>query len=193
MGTVDHPNCVRLWDVFQDKDTLCLVLDLLTGGTVSFLCKFSPQLNSQVTACRTLCVPTKNVNDATAYEACSRPSTKPLRPFQVLDRILELASFTEQQAASVMADVLNALHYLHNIGITHRDLKPENLLYVTSDPSSPHYNLIKLVDFGLAKLQSSSSNLSTVCGTPYFIAPEILEEEHVTYGSEVQKTLNPKP
>jgi len=85
----------------------------------------------------------------------------------------------------VMADVLNALHYLHNIGITHRDLKPENLLYVTSDPSSPHYNLIKLVDFGLAKLQSSSSNLSTVCGTPYFIAPEILEEEHVTYGSEV--------
>ncbi len=41
----------------------------------------------------------------------------------VLDRILELESFTEQQAASVMADVLNALHYLHNIGITHRDLK----------------------------------------------------------------------
>lgn len=35
MGTVDHPNCVRLWDVFQDKDTLSLVLDLLTGGTVS--------------------------------------------------------------------------------------------------------------------------------------------------------------
>jgi len=66
-----------------------------------------------------------------------------------------------------------------------RDLKPENLLYVTNDPASPNYNVIKIVDFGLAKLQDSKSNLQTVCGTPYFIAPEILEEKHTTYGAEV--------
>lgn len=40
-----------------------------------------------------------------------------------------------------------------------RDLKPENLLYVTSDPESPNYNVIKIVDFGLAKLQNEKSNL----------------------------------
>lgn len=45
----------------------------------------------------------------------------------VLDRILEIASFTEAQAASVAADVLNALHYLHNIGITHRQGVPQGL------------------------------------------------------------------
>mmetsp|Transcript_39907 Transcript_39907/g.78153 ORF Transcript_39907/g.78153 Transcript_39907/m.78153 type:complete len:564 (+) Transcript_39907:113-1804(+) len=136
MGQVDHPNCVKLWDVFSDAERLSLVLDLLTGGTV-------------------------------------------------LDRILEIESFSEVSAASVMVDVLNALHYLHNIGITHRDLKPENLLYVTSDPTSPQYNVIKIVDFGLAKLQNDKSSLQTVCGTPYFIAPEILEEKHATYGAEV--------
>uniref|UniRef100_A0A6U4N5F2 cGMP-dependent protein kinase n=2 Tax=Hemiselmis andersenii TaxID=464988 RepID=A0A6U4N5F2_HEMAN len=136
MGQVDHPNCVKLWDVFSDPDRLSLVLDLLTGGTV-------------------------------------------------LDRILEIESFSEVSAASVMVDVLNALHYLHNIGITHRDLKPENLLYVTSDPTSPEYNVIKIVDFGLAKLQNDKNHLQTVCGTPYFIAPEILEEKHATYGAEV--------
>jgi len=136
MAQVDHPNCVKLWDVFSDPERLCLVLDLLTGGTV-------------------------------------------------LDRILEVESFTEGQAASVIADVLNALHYIHNIGITHRDLKPENLLYVTNDPSSDQYNVIKIVDFGLAKLQDDKSSLQTVCGTPYFIAPEILDEEHKTYGAEV--------
>lgn len=64
-------------------------------------------------------------------------------------------------------------------------LQPENLLYGSSDPTSEAYNVIKLVDFGLAKLQSNTSNLQTVCGTPYFIAPEILEENHTTYGSEV--------
>lgn len=66
-----------------------------------------------------------------------------------------------------------------------RDLKPENLLYVTGDPASSSYNVIKVVDFGLAKLQNEKSNLQTMCGTPYFIAPEILNEEHSTYGAKV--------
>jgi serine/threonine protein kinase len=41
---------------------------------------------------------------------------------------------------------------LHSVGIVHRDLKPENLLYATNIESSPHYNTIKVADFGLAKI-----------------------------------------
>lgn len=58
----------------------------------------------------------------------------------VLDRILELESYTEAQAACVIADVLNALHYLHNIGITHRDLKV-CFSFLPREPNSsfPHF------------------------------------------------------
>jgi len=40
-----------------------------------------------------------------------------------MDRIIAIDHFSEKDAAAVTADVLNAIHYLHNIGITHRDLK----------------------------------------------------------------------
>ena len=53
----------------------------------------------------------------------------------------------------------------------HRDLKPENLLYSTTDEDSS----IKIADFGLAKLLHSDSLMQTACGTPGYVAPEILE------------------
>ena len=54
-----------------------------------------------------------------------------------------------------------------------RDLKPENLLY--GDPDNE--NTLKLADFGLAKLLDSKSMLNTACGTPGYVAPEILESK----------------
>jgi calcium/calmodulin-dependent protein kinase I len=56
--------------------------------------------------------------------------------------------------------------------IVHRDLKPENLLY--QDPGEN--SAILVADFGLAKVVGTDSLLNTTCGTPSYIAPEILRE-----------------
>jgi len=106
----------------------------------------------------------------------------------VLDRILLNDFFSEKDAACVTVDVVNALHFLHNMGVSHRDLKPQNLLYASSDPASPEYNTVKVADFGLASFYGDQSVMSTVCGTAEYLAPEMLDQLQgggIGYGPEV--------
>eukprot|EP00918_Siedleckia_nematoides_P065072 GHVU01141474.1.p1 GENE.GHVU01141474.1~~GHVU01141474.1.p1 ORF type:complete len:480 (-),score=77.65 GHVU01141474.1:258-1628(-) len=109
----------------------------------------------------------------------------------VMDRIVETDHFSERQAAKVTSGVLMALEHIHALGIAHRDLKPENLMYKSHDVNSPDYDTVKVTDFGLANWNRSnrSDTMSTACGTPNFIAPEIIlvDEgiERNTYGTAV--------
>uniref|UniRef100_A0A1I8FY28 non-specific serine/threonine protein kinase n=1 Tax=Macrostomum lignano TaxID=282301 RepID=A0A1I8FY28_9PLAT len=89
----------------------------------------------------------------------------------LFDAISQVVKFNETQAAHMVADMANALFYLHSRNIVHRDLKPENLLvYRTKDNRIS----LKLGDFGLA--MEVEKPIYTVCGTPTYVAPEILEE-----------------
>ncbi|XP_066566148.1 calcium/calmodulin-dependent protein kinase type 1B [Amia ocellicauda] len=97
---------------------------------------------------------------------------------ELLDRILERGMYTEWDASEVIRQVLDAVCYLHRLGIVHRDLKPENLLFDTPFEDSK----IVISDFGLSKMEEQGA-LSTACGTPAYIAPELLEQQ--TYGKEV--------
>ncbi|KAL5017608.1 hypothetical protein ScPMuIL_007197 [Solemya velum] len=63
------------------------------------------------------------------------------------------------------------MNYLHDQGITHRDLKPENILLA----SDSNETLIKVTDFGLSKFVDAGSIMRTFCGTPTYLAPEILK------------------
>ena len=95
---------------------------------------------------------------------------------ELFDRIVSKGSYSEREASEVIASVTSAIQYLHNIGIVHRDLKPENLIYLSPDMDSP----IKITDFGLAKFRSTkldSSSMTTACGTPGYVAPEVLKNE----------------
>ncbi|XP_059537145.1 serine/threonine-protein kinase MARK2-like [Myotis daubentonii] len=76
---------------------------------------------------------------------------------------------TEQEARAAFRQLVSALQYCHHRGIAHRDLKPANILLETN-------GLMKLADFGFAK-ETKGQNLSTFCGTIYYMAPEIFKHQ----------------
>ncbi|KAK3577896.1 hypothetical protein CHS0354_008290 [Potamilus streckersoni] len=124
-----HPNIVQLLDVFEDKNYVYLVMELVTGG-------------------------------------------------ELFDRIVEKGSYTEKDASNLIRQVLEAVDYMHEQGVVHRDLKPENLLYYSIDEDSK----IMISDFGLSKMEDSGT-MATACGTPGYVAPEVLAQK--PYGKEV--------
>lgn len=94
-----------------------------------------------------------------------------MRGGELFDRITERGHFTEADAITLAVKLLDAVKYLHSMGIAHRDLKPENMLMTERGPGAE----VKITDFGLSKLfDSQSATLQTPCGTPGYIAPEVL-------------------
>lgn len=81
----------------------------------------------------------------------------------------EGTSYTEGDAAGVISKLLEALHHCHSLGIVHRDMKPENIMFGADGE-------VRIVDFGLAK--ESVAKMSTFAGTPYFMAPEVLNHNY---------------
>ncbi|KAI8799950.1 kinase-like domain-containing protein [Cladochytrium replicatum] len=82
----------------------------------------------------------------------------------------------EGEARRLFKQIVESLKYLRSQSITHRDLKPENYL-VTED------HQLKLADFGVAK-GMDAANLNTMCGTPIYLAPEVIEQKF-SYDSRV--------
>uniref|UniRef100_A0A674J8Z1 Calcium/calmodulin dependent protein kinase ID n=1 Tax=Terrapene triunguis TaxID=2587831 RepID=A0A674J8Z1_9SAUR len=92
---------------------------------------------------------------------------------ELFDRIVEKGFYTEKDASTLIRQVLDAVYYLHRMGIVHRDLKPENLLYYSQDEESK----IMISDFGLSKMEDKGDVMSTACGTPGYVAPEVLAQK----------------
>jgi novel protein kinase C epsilon type len=89
----------------------------------------------------------------------------------------EVVVFSEERTKLYAAEITLAIQFLHQHGILHRDLKLENVL-VGSDGHC------KIADFGLSKLRMfRHCKASTNCGTPYYMAPEILK--NLPYGQGV--------
>ncbi|KAL8599830.1 hypothetical protein ACOMHN_027637 [Nucella lapillus] len=129
MKDCSHPNIIKLYEEYETRDKIYLVMELVKGG-------------------------------------------------DLFDAITQSVKFGELDSASMVKDMCNALYYLHSRSIVHRDLKPENLLVHRNKDGSI---TLKLADFGLAMAVKES--IFTVCGTPTYVAPEILTE--IGYGLEV--------
>ncbi|WFD15804.1 calcium/calmodulin-dependent protein kinase [Malassezia arunalokei] len=93
---------------------------------------------------------------------------------ELFDRICERGSYYEKDAAHIIRTVLKAVEFLHDRDIVHRDLKPENLLF---RDRSEHSDLL-IADFGLSRVidHDKMTALSTTCGTPGYMAPEIFKK-----------------
>lgn len=130
LSNVDHPNVVKMYEVYDDENYMYIVLELMTGG-------------------------------------------------ELFDRIVEKESYSEKEAADTIRPIVDAIRYCHENGIIHRDLKPENLLYETKEETS----VIKISDFGLARFLPTDAFAMTACGTPGYVAPEILKGKG--YGASV--------
>jgi len=132
MKRLDHPNVLKLKEVFETKQEIALVMELINGGELFY-------------------------------------------------KIVEKGNYSEQDAASIVKQTVEGVCYLHKHGIAHRDLKPENLLCSEDDKYQPFR--IVIADFGLSK-SFESANLETSCGTPEYVAPEVISAEG-TYDKQV--------
>ncbi|XP_045455468.1 serine/threonine-protein kinase GA29083 [Melitaea cinxia] len=90
----------------------------------------------------------------------------------LFDSIAAASKFSEPQARLLIGHLTSAIAYLHSLSIVHRDIKPENLLVEVGPDGS--IRGLKLADFGLAV--EVWRPLHAVCGTPTYVAPEILLE-----------------
>ena len=81
------------------------------------------------------------------------------------------AEYDEMRAADIIYELLGALNHIHAKGLIHRDIKPENIMF------DQEGGTVKFIDFGLA-CQFKGSSVTELAGTPYFIAPEVLNQEY---------------
>ena len=113
---LDHPNIVKLFELFQDAKFYYMITEYCEGG-------------------------------------------------ERFDRIQETSTFTENQAAEYMRQLLSALVYCHNLKIMHRDLKPENILLESKDLNSQ----LKVIDFGVSTHYTPGKKEKEKYGTVFFI------------------------
>ncbi|XP_006890584.1 PREDICTED: serine/threonine-protein kinase Chk2 [Elephantulus edwardii] len=89
---------------------------------------------------------------------------------ELFDRVVGNRRLKEATCKLYFYQMLLAVQYLHRNGIIHRDLKPENVLLSSQKEDC----LIKITDFGQSKILGETSLMRTLCGTPNYLAPEVL-------------------
>lgn len=87
----------------------------------------------------------------------------------LMDFVISNGPIAEDASREIVRQVLVGVGYVHGLGISHRDLKPDNILISQDDPV-----IVKVSDFGLAKISQSGSFLKTFCGTLAYLAPEVM-------------------
>ena len=86
---------------------------------------------------------------------------------ELFQHLRKFRTFDEQKVKFYSSQIALAIEYLHNKGIIYRDLKPENILM-------DEKGYLRLADFGMAKKLNNNEKAMSFCGTPEYLAPEII-------------------
>eukprot|EP00630_Chrysocystis_fragilis_P001432 CAMPEP_0197390254 /NCGR_PEP_ID=MMETSP1165-20131217/2282_1 /TAXON_ID=284809 /ORGANISM="Chrysocystis fragilis, Strain CCMP3189" /LENGTH=391 /DNA_ID=CAMNT_0042915727 /DNA_START=11 /DNA_END=1183 /DNA_ORIENTATION=+ len=123
---------------------------------------------------RTICHPgIVSVRDVYCSESAFSLVMQLVEGGDLFDRIMQRRFYPEDDARGVLRNLLSALSYLHSRSIAHRDIKPENILLRSSQS---HVDVL-LSDFGLAKVAALGVGCKTFCGTPQYLAPEVMRQQ----------------
>nr|XP_043609148.1 calcium-dependent protein kinase 26-like [Erigeron canadensis] len=93
---------------------------------------------------------------------------------ELFDRIIDKGHYSEREAAGLAKTIVSVIEGCHSLGVMHRDLKPENFLFLDEDEDS----LMKIIDFGLSIFFKPGQVLTDVVGSPYYVAPEVLNKSY---------------
>eukprot|EP00456_Euglypha_rotunda_P056749 TRINITY_DN4671_c0_g1_i16.p1 TRINITY_DN4671_c0_g1~~TRINITY_DN4671_c0_g1_i16.p1 ORF type:complete len:502 (+),score=118.79 TRINITY_DN4671_c0_g1_i16:228-1508(+) len=89
---------------------------------------------------------------------------------ELFDRIQAKGTYSEADAAKVLRQMFESIRYLHEKKIAHCDLKPDNFLFSSGKDDSS----LKVIDFGMAKFVRRREYFKPFCGTPFYVAPEVI-------------------
>lgn len=104
-----------------------------------------------------------------------------------LTEVLRTEQLTTERIVGIVGQILSALEEAHERGVVHADLKSDNIMV---EHRRGGWDLIKVVDFGIARLtgnteESVEEDDDSICGTPEYMAPEIIRGEDPTFASDI--------
>ena len=86
---------------------------------------------------------------------------------ELFQYIVDRKKLSEDEARSLILQVMDSVNYIHKMGVSHRDLKPENILVDQN-------NHLKISDFGLSRFVGKNGMVETPCGSPCYASPECI-------------------
>ncbi|XP_043391002.1 death-associated protein kinase 2 isoform X7 [Chelonia mydas] len=105
-----------------------------------------------------------------------------IRGGELFDFIAEKETLMEAEAIEFLQQILQAVAYMHGRHIAHFDLKPENIMLLEKDVPNPK---IKIIDFGLAQKLEDGVTFKSLCGTPQYVAPEVINYEPLSSATDM--------